>query len=71
MSKNKDLNKYKEYAEKVQSGEIVACKYILQATKRYLDFFDKYDFKVEKVERVINFISHLRHFTGQHNGKHF
>ena len=71
MSKNKDLNKYKEYAEKVQSGEIVACKYILQATKRYLDFFDKYDFKAERVERVINFISHLRHFTGQHNGKHF
>ena len=71
MSKNKDLKKYKEYAEKVQSGEIVACKYILQATKRYLDFFDKYDFKAERVERVVNFISHLRHFTGQHNGKHF
>lgn len=71
MTKNKDLKKYKEYAEKVQSGEIVACKYILQATKRYLDFFDKYDFKAERVERVVNFISHLRHFTGQHNGKHF
>lgn len=62
---------YKDYALKVQSGEIVACKYVKQATQRYLQWFDKYDFKAEKVDKVIKFISHLRHFKGKHNGKPF
>lgn len=65
------VEEYKDYALKVQSGEIVACKYVKQATLRYLQWFDKYDFKAEKVDKVIKFISHLRHFTGKHNGKPF
>lgn len=64
-------DKYKDYALKVQSGEIVACKYIKQATKRYLEWFDKYDFRPEKADKVVNFISKLKHFTGKHNGKPF
>lgn len=62
---------YKEYALQVQSGQIVACKYIKQATKRFLDWFDKYDFRESEVNKVINFISKLKHFTGKHNGKPF
>lgn len=63
--------RYKEYANKVISGEITACNYVKQACQRYLSFFEKYDFRTEKVEKVITFISRLRHFTGQHNGKPF
>lgn len=63
--------KYTDYASKVISGEITACNYIKLACKRYLEFFDKYDFRTDKVDRVINFISKLKHYTGAHNGKPF
>ena len=63
--------KYLEYAEAVVLGEIVACKYVKQACQRYLDFFQKYEFRKDKVEKVVNFISHLKHYTGKHNGKPF
>lgn len=63
--------KYWDYAEKVVNGEIVACNYVKQACQRYLDFFDKYEFKPEKADRVVNFIHNLKHFTGAHNGKPF
>lgn len=64
-------DKYKDYANKVVNGEIVVCNYVLQACRRYLSFFEKYDFRVDKVSKVVNFISRLRHFTGKHNGKPF
>lgn len=63
--------KYICYAENVISGKIVACKYVQQACKRYLDFFNKYEFRPDKVDRVVNFISKLKHYTGQHNKKPF
>ena len=63
--------KYTDYANKVVSGEIVACQYIKLACQRYLDWFDKYEFKPDAVDRVVNFISKLKHFTGKHNGKPF
>lgn len=63
--------KYKAYANDVLSGKIVACKYIKQACQRYLDFFDKYDFRPDKADKAVNFISHLKHYTGSHNGKPF
>lgn len=66
-----DLSKYKSYAESVVSGEIVACNYIKLACKRYLSWFDKYDFRTDKVDKVVNFISKLKHSTGEHNGKPF
>lgn len=64
-------SKYTDYANKVISGEIVACQYIKLACQRYLDWFDKYEFKPDKVDRVVNFISKLKHFTGKHNNKPF
>lgn len=63
--------KYRDYAEDVVSGKIVACKYVKQACQRYLDFFDKYDFREAEVDKVVNFISKLKHYTGHHNGKPF
>lgn len=63
--------KYKEYAQQVVNGEITACLYIKQACKRYLEWFNKYDFRPEKADRVVNFIKNFRHFTGKHNGKPF
>lgn len=64
-------NKYKKYAEDVVNEKIIACKYVKQACQRYLSFFEKYDFNEKKVQKVINFISRLKHFTGKHNGKPF
>jgi len=66
-----NLNKYKKYALDVVNGKVVAGTYIKQACQRYLDWFDKYDFRPEKADKVVNFISKLRHFTGKHNGKPF
>ena len=63
--------KYKEYPNDVISGKIVACKYVRQACERYLRFFDKYDFRADKVDKVVNFIKLLKHFTGKFNGKPF
>lgn len=64
-------SKYTQYAEDVLSGKITACNYVKLACKRYLSFFDKYDFREEKVNRVLNFISKLRHYTGEHNHQPF
>lgn len=65
--------KYTEYAEKVINGEIVACEYVKLACSRYMNLLKRKDvyFKPEKADKVINFISKLKHFTGSHNGKPF
>ena len=67
------LLKYKQYALDVQSGKITANRYIKQATKRYLDWFSRPDmeFRPRAVDRVVNFISKLKHFKGEHAGKQF
>lgn len=68
-----NIKKYKEYAEDVISGKIVACEYIKKACERYLSWFARKDiyFDSNAVDRVINFISKLKHFTGQHANKPF
>lgn len=65
--------KYTQYAEDVIAGKIIACNYVKLACERYLKLFDREDiyFQPEKVDRVINFISKLKHFTGAHSGKPF
>ena len=68
---NNELDKYKDYAYKVINKEIPTCKYVYQACERYLSFFEKYDFRVDRVDKVVNFIRRLKHFTGAHNGKPF
>ena len=65
--------KYKKYAEDVLSEKIVAGQYIKLACKRYLSFFERDDmfFDTKAVDKVVNFISKLKHFTGSHNNKPF
>ena len=65
--------KYKSYANDVISGKVTAGKYIQLACKRYLSMFDRDDvvFHSDKADKVINFISKLKHFTGVHSGKPF
>lgn len=65
--------KYKKYAEDVLIGKIVAGQYIKLACKRYLSFFQRDDmfFDTKAVDKVVNFISKLKHFTGSHNNKPF
>ena len=65
--------KYTQYAEDVIAGNVIACNYVKLACERYLKLFDREDiyFQPEKVDRVINFISKLKHFTGSHSGKPF
>lgn len=67
------LLKYKQYALDVQSGKITANRYIKQATKRYLDWFERDDieFRPQAVVKVLNFILKLRHFKGEHAGRQF
>jgi phage terminase large subunit-like protein len=65
------MNDYRAYALDVVQGNIIACSYVKEACQRYLDFFDKYDFRPDKVDRVINFINKLKHYTGKFNGKPF
>lgn len=67
------LLKYKQYALDVQSGQITSNRYIKQATKRYLDWFERPDmeFRPQAVDKVVNFISKLKHFKGEHAGKPF
>lgn len=67
------MSKYVDYANKVLNGDIVACEYVKLACRRYLDFLERKDmeFRPEKVDRVVNFMSKLKHFTGKMNGKPF
>lgn len=64
---------YIQYAEDVISGKVIAGEYIKLACQRFLSFLGREDieFRPEKVNKVISFISKLKHFTGSHNGKPF
>ena len=66
-------DKYLDYPKKVVNGEIIACTYVKLACQRYLDWMDREDieFRPDKVDRVINFCSKLKHFTGRFNNKPF
>ena len=68
------LLKYKQYALDVVQGKQIACKYVIQACERYLSWFDRPDkfiFRPEKADAVINFISKLKHYSGRFNRKPF
>ena len=64
---------YKEYAKNIINGKIPSCKYVKMACERYLSWFEREDiyFDEDGVERVINFISKLKHFTGKYNNQPF
>ena len=65
--------KYTKYAYDVLEGRIIAGNYIKLACKRFLSFFEREDiyFDGSKCDKVINFISHLKHFSGKSSGQPF
>lgn len=73
MIKNKVYKKYTQYAEDVISGKIVAGYYLILSCHRYLSWFKRTDFYFDsdKIDNVINFISHLTLTTGKFHGKPF
>ncbi len=64
---------YLTYAEQVVSGDVVAGDLIRTACKRFLADLDddRFEFKAAKVEKAVQFIRMLRHFTGKSNRKRF
>lgn len=64
---------FTDYPRKVVAGEIVAGDLIVTACRRFLADLDdeRFDFRPEKVQKAINFVSMLKHFTGKSNGQPF
>ena len=64
---------YYQYVEDVLSGKVVTGDTIKLACKRFQNDLQRDDlvFREDKVERAIQFIGTLKHFTGKHSGKPF
>ena len=64
---------YNEYSNKVLNGTIITGKSIQLACKRFQSDLQREDleFIESKVDRAIEFISKLKHFTGKHSGQSF
>lgn len=74
LKENMKVNENKlKYAKDVVAGNIIACNYIICACKNYLERFNREDiyFNEDKVEKVLNFISKLKHFQGTFANKPF
>lgn len=72
--KKKELDiDYTEYPRKVLSGEIVAGEYVRLSCQRFLDWMEREDieFRKDKVDHVVNFISKIKHYRGGNAGQHF
>ena len=64
---------YYNYIQDVLNDRVIACKTIKLTCNRFLSFLEKdeYYFDAKAVERVIQFISLIRHYLGKHCGKPF
>lgn len=64
---------YYDYCDKVLSNEIIVGETIKLACKRFKEDLNRDDliFKENIVDKAINFIRILKHFTGKHSGKPF
>ena len=64
------MKDYYKYCEDVLSGKILTGSTIKLACKRFQKDLTRSDlyFDEEKVDRAIEFISTLRHYTGKHSG---
>jgi len=67
------IDTLKTYVDQVLSGEIPSGLHLRNAIHRYIRDRqdDRWTFDEKAVNKVITFISKLKHFTGKHNGKHF
>lgn len=73
LKNNYIQDKYLKYAQDVVSGKQVAGKLIRLACQRYLDLMNdtRYEFRPDKCERVLSFVSKLKHYQGKCAGKPF
>lgn len=73
LENNYIQDKYLKYAQDVVSGKQVAGKLIKLSCQRYLDLMNdtRYEFRPDKCERVLNFVSKLKHYQGKCAGKPF
>lgn len=64
---------YIKYAKEVIDGTIVAGQNVIMMCQRFLEDLDndKWDFRIDKVDRCLNFISMLKHFKGKSSGHPF
>lgn len=64
---------YYKYAKDVVEGKIISGQYIKMSCQRFIDDLnnDKWDFREDKVERCLKFISTLKHFKGKSSGQSF
>ena len=64
---------YYQYAEDVLDGTITAGLNIKLACTRFKNDLlrDDLEFVESKVDRAIEFIGNLKHFTGKHSGQSF
>lgn len=72
FSKMKKMD-WDNYCEDILSGKIKSGVNMRLAAKRYIRMRKNpdYDFRENKVKRVIKFISSLKHYTGKHAGNSF
>ena len=61
---------YIKYAQDVIEGNIPCGEWVRLAAERFFRLMeeDDYEFKPERVDRVISFFKTLKHFTGRHAG---
>ena len=73
LSEEERLQHWKQYPEDVLSGKIVAGKYIRLACERFLSWFERDDifFDIDRMDKIENFINHMKHFQGHFAGKPF
>ena len=64
---------YRQYADDVLSGKIVAGNTIKLACQRFINDLqrDDLEFREDKIQRAIKFIGTIKHYTGKHSGKPF
>ncbi|MDR3137851.1 MAG: terminase large subunit [Tannerellaceae bacterium] len=65
--------KYYQYAAGILDGSIAAGRWMRLAAERFMVMLDnpEYEFREKKVNRVIRFVSMLKHFQSPHKGKPF
>ena len=67
------MKEYEKYIEDIQSGKILACKYVKQVVDRFVEFRNRDDmyFDSECVDTFISFVHQLKHWVGPAAGKNF
>ena len=64
---------YYRYARENAAPDSPVCEYVRLACQRFLNDLDRpeFDFRPDRVDRVVKFIGNMRHFKGRSAGKRF